>query len=135
MTSTAEIRTCPHCGKKNRVPAAASVPPIPCSGRSMETTANPASAKPSAIPTASSRLRVRPCWKMTTGQPPGGFAAPALLAALGTVANTGIEIVSVATGTGLKRVSNLLVASSAEGPPSHVAVSGAVGFACVGREL
>lgn len=23
MTSTAEIRTCPHCGKKNRVPAAA----------------------------------------------------------------------------------------------------------------
>src|SRR5262245_46662167 len=101
----------------------------------METTTNPASAKVSATPTASSRLRVRPCWKISTGQPPAGFVPPPLLAVFGTVANTGIVNVSVATGTGLKRVSNLLVASMADGPPSHVAVSGAVGFACVGREL
>src|SRR4051812_3551634 len=101
----------------------------------METTTNPLSANVSATPAASIRLRVRPCWKITTGQPPGGLAAPGVLAALGTVANTGIEIVAVATGTGLKRVRNLLVASSADGPPSQVAVSGAVGFACVGREL
>ena len=47
----------------------------------------------------------------------------------------GATIGAVATGTGLNRVSSLLVASSAEGPPSHVAVRGAVGFACVGREL
>ena len=84
---------------------------------------------------ASMRLRVRPCWKMTTGQPLAGFVPPPVEAALGTDTKMGIEMTSVATGTGLKRVSRRLFASSADGPPSQVAVSGAPGAAVVGREL
>ena len=71
---------------------------------------------------------------MSTGQPFTGFTPALGELAFGTVTNTGIWIVSVATGTGLKRVRKVLVASSGEGPPCHAVSSGAVGFASLGRD-
>src|SRR5579863_7606082 len=103
----------------------------PCSGRSIATTAKPASANESATPNMSSRLRVMPCWKISTGQVVGhgGVAMQAFTNAefaLGTVASTGIISVWVATGTGLKRVTLVLVGSSANGAACQEAVRGAV---------
>ena len=98
----------------------------PCSGMSIANTTNPAPANESAMASASSRLRVRPCTTMATGQPAGGGpAAPAGVLAFGTETSTGICSISVATGSGLKRVSAVLLASSGEGFPCQLAVSGA----------
>src|ERR1700736_2763035 len=87
---------------------------MPCSGRSIATTTKPPCANASATANMSSRLRVMPCWKISTGQPPAGAAAwPE--EALGTVTSTGIGKVWVGTGSGLKRVTNVLVLSSGNG--------------------
>ena len=74
---------------------------MPCNGRSIATTTKPLSPKESATAKASSRLRVMPCWKISTGQPPAGGAAPSAEAAFGTVTSTGICRVCVGTGSGL----------------------------------
>ncbi len=61
-----------------------------------------------------------PCWKMTTGQPFAGRAAPATEFAFGTVTRSGIASEAfVAPGTGLKRVRLRLAGSmpgAGEGP-------------------
>jgi hypothetical protein len=72
---------------------------------------------------------------MSTGHPLAGFFPPPCDFAFGTVTRIGIEIVSVGIGSGLKRVRNVLVGSSGDGPPFHEVVSGAVGLAGVGRVL
>ena len=114
-------------------------PAMPCSGRSMDTddvvprSRDNASATTHA--TASRRLRVRPCWKISTGQPLGGLQPAPRRSAFGTVTRIGIDSVSVATGTGLKRVRRRLFASSGEGLPCHGRRERRCGFASVGREL
>ncbi len=79
----------------------------------MATTAKPPCANASATANMSSRLRVMPCWKITTGQPPAGAVCPEV--AFGTVTSSGISSVSVGTGSGLKRVVKVLVVSSGKG--------------------
>src|SRR6478752_7026227 len=91
---------------------------MPCRGKSIATVTKPASANKSR------RLRVMPCWKITTGQPPAGALCPEL--AFGTVTSTGISSVSVGTGTGLKRVVRVLVMSSGKGGACQYSVSGAL---------
>src|SRR5882757_2724185 len=63
----------------------------PCRGRSTATTTKPLSANESATASMSVRLRVIPCSKMSTGQPPAGLVAPAAEFALGTVTTTGLK--------------------------------------------
>src|SRR6266404_2938272 len=103
---------------------------MPCSGRSTATTTKPASAKESATANMSSRLRVMPCWKMSSGQPPAGGTVPPPTtyseAAFGTLTSTGICRVAVGTGSGLKRVTKVLVVSKGNGGACQYSVSGAV---------
>ena len=73
-----------------------SIDRMPCSGWSIATTAKPCAAIVAEIANASARLRVMPCWKITTGQPAAGLVRPE--AAFGTVASTGITCVDFATG-------------------------------------
>ena len=99
---------------------------MPCSGRSTATTTKPASANESATANMSSRLRVMPCWKITSGQPAVGLTAPNADAAFGTLTSTGICRVAVGTGSGLKRVTSVLVVSKGNGGACQYSVSGAV---------
>ena len=55
------------------------------------------------------RLRVMPCWKITTGQPAAGLALPEF--AFGTVSSTGMSWVEVATGNGFAKVTRVEVGS------------------------
>ena len=79
----------------------------------MATTAKPALRERVGDREHVGRLRVMPCWKITTGQPPAGAGVPEV--AFGTVTSSGICSVSVGTGSGLKRVVKVLVVSSGKG--------------------
>ncbi len=61
-----------------------------------------------------------------TGQPPAGGVAPRAELAFGTVTRTGICSVCVGTGSGLKRVTKVLVVSSGKGGACQYSVSGAL---------
>src|ERR1700740_1649950 len=101
----------------------------------MAATTKPASAKESATRNISSRLRVMPCWKISTGQPPAGGTAPCSELAFGTVTSTGIiRFAFVATGRGLKRVTFLLVASRGNGGACQEAVTGQQRIDLVGSD-
>src|SRR6266481_6089258 len=77
-----------------------------------------------------SDLRVMPCWKISSGQPPAGGTVPPPTtyseAAFGTLTSTGICRVAVGTGSGLKRVTKVLVVSRGNGGACQYSVSGAV---------
>src|SRR5215813_12207798 len=114
---------------------------MPCSGRSIATTAKPCAASVPAIANASVRLRVMPCLKITTGQPVGGFARPER--EFGSVTTIGTVTVDVATGNGLQNVMLVEVGSSpkpahwsmyAPGAASQCVLSGAVGLSALGAE-
>ena len=63
---------------------------MPCSGRSIATTAKPCAASVPAIANTSVRLRVMPCWKITTGQPAAGLVLPEC--EFGSVRTSGIGL-------------------------------------------
>src|SRR6185312_3315743 len=95
----------------------------------MATTATHNCANVPAMPSMSSRLRVMPCWKMTTGQPLGGVGQP--LAVFGMLAMIGMFCWLVATGVKLVA----LVVLRAISPPLELcqeSVSAAVGFDLLG---
>jgi len=115
---------------------------MPCSGWAMETIAKPCEASVAEIARPSVRLRVTPCWKITSGQPAAGLVRPE--AALGTVISTGTRTVPVATGRVLRKVRKVdgLVAPSApaqagtvpQAAPFQNVLSGAFGFSADGAD-
>jgi len=76
----------------------------------MAITAKPCDARVPATAKASVRLRVMPCWKITTGQPVAGLVLPD--AAFGMVNTRGTFCVDPATGSGLAKVTLVEVGSS-----------------------
>ena len=75
----------------------------------MAMTAKPACAMVAEIANMSQRLRVTPCWNITTGQPEAGRVRPE--AAFGNVARTGTVSVERTTGNGLATVTLVEVGS------------------------
>src|SRR3546814_479526 len=107
---------------------------------SIDTIAKPCEASVAEIARPSVRLRVMPCWKITSGQPLAGLTRPD--AALGTVISTGTRTVPVATGRVLRKVRNVdgLFGPNApahdgmvpQAAPFQNVFSGAVGLAPLG---